>query len=380
MNMKEKEISWNSVNGYRQLHWGNTVGGLIDPDPIWKKRLPAGISHGQVLISDDQCYAMDSQHKIHSISLSDGQDNWNLKLEPNDYFMLSNIFSMDKYLLAGSYVIDTEKGKLVNDLSQLTGDLVLSNGSPSELHNGKIFMQINGAEAPGKILIYEPAVDHAEIVDIGIVNLCMPDENITYGWKPTGDGYILKSYNFTTTENKPLNPEVKLGRLIAESNHLLVMNENDITMIDLSDGNILWSRRTDSLMDSLDPKQNGSYRIAMSEETLGIYYLSHFIQIDRIDGKTLWKKDFGKHNLDVGLVGDLIYAAFDIYESLGKLTVKTAIDRYTGEELWTENTKHALNNVKASENKVLFVSVYGEIVCYEWDDSNPYHSPTMNKV
>lgn len=374
--MTTKKLNWDSTDGYRSLRWGNTVGGLIDTKPAWQIWLPKGMFDGQVLILGDRCYAMDDRYTLHALELNSGEEIWNLVLENNGYLGLSYFKSTEKYLHVGSYVIDAEKGKLVDDLSHLTGDIDLSEGEPSELHNGKIYSQINSEHSPGKILVLEPESGSAEMIDIGMVALCMPEDYITYGWKRINDDYILTGYDFRNSETWTVNPDVKLGRLSAENHHLLVMNPSEITLLDLNDGSKLWTRETETLMDSLDPQQVYSFDVCMCEDTIGLFHCGHFVQLNRFNGNKLWELEFDG-NIKACIVGDLIYA---VHGKNNNNKVICALDRYNSEVLWSQESGLSINSVKAKDNRVLFVGFNGEILCYEWDENKPYNSLDKDKM
>ncbi len=367
-----KKINWDTVDGKRSMRWGSPIGGLIAPTPVWQADISAEISFGRVFIYEDSCYVMAGSRTLHSLKLTDGEPIWSLELGGSEYYILKQFFSMEGFILAGSFVVDSKEGKLLNDLSQLTVDVELSRGEPMELKNGKIYSQVNSEQAPGLIMIYDPVLGTSEFVDIGMLNLVMPNDEITYGWKPIGDSHVLTSYDFRTSVSKTINHDAKLGILRGQEDYLLIMNESTISLVTIEDEIILWERKTDSFVDTWDPNQVSSYDVCMCRDTLGIFNSKYFVQLDSYTGNTLWTYHFDSiASSETCIVGDLIYATYGSNTS----KIMCAIDRYNGEILWSQESGLPLYSVKAKDNKVIYVSVYGEILCYAWDENNLYHSP-----
>jgi outer membrane protein assembly factor BamB len=364
-------MNWDTADGYRALRCGNLNGGLVDQSEKWVTRIPVGLSFGIVLVIGDRIYAFGDNNTVHSLNSNNGSINWSTSLEQNGLFGFQSFCGSSDYLLIGSYVLKASTGELITELSEHTKHIAALQKTPTEIHDGKIYKPINTKHAPGKILVFDLDSKLSEIIDTGMLNLCMPEAGIAYGWKQEDDGYTLSSYNFNTSELSTVNSEVKLGRLSAEGKHLLVMNQAHITMLDLTDGSILWAMETASLMDTLDPKNVFSFKVCMSEDTLGFFQSGHYVQLNRFTGQKLWEKEFDE-TLEVCIAGDLIYAVHRISYTN---QLMCALDKYNGQELWSKELGLPLNSVKAKDNKVLFVSVNGEIICHEWDEEKPYHSP-----
>jgi outer membrane protein assembly factor BamB len=245
-------MNWDTADGYRALRWGNLNGGLVDQREKWVANIPVGLSGGLVLVFGNTCYVYGDDHVVHSIGLDNGIVNWSTKLDHYKLLSLHGFYGTDSFLIAGTYVLDIVTGDVLTELGSHTKHIADLGHTPTEIHEGKIYKPINTKQVPGEILVYDLESKKPQIIDIGMLNLCMPEAGIAYGWKQEGDGYTLSSYDFNTSELLTFNFEVELGRLSAEGQHLLVMNPSDITMLDLTDGSILWAMKTASLMDSLD--------------------------------------------------------------------------------------------------------------------------------
>lgn len=93
----------------------------------------------------------------------------------------------------------------------------------------------------------------------------------------------------------------------------------------------------------------------------------HLVGYDYLNGRTLF--DVPAENvLRFCIAGDLIFAINDIVYRSGRAGSELiAIDRYTGEQVWTaQDLLEAAHDVKVSGNKVLVSSMSGVVRCYEW--------------
>ncbi len=374
--MNKEIINWDTILGYRSIRWGSIEGGIIYDEPIWDTEVPIGLCFGRLLIFGDNCYVQGDDFVIYSIRMATGEINWSCKL-PDDLLCSESFSGTEDYLLNELYVIDIKTGQIHADIRDYIDDIPLIVGQALEMKKDFLYRQINSEEAPGAVLVFNISLKESKIINTGMYNLCMPQDDIIYGWRLNADNFILSKYDLKNNKLSTVNTEIGVGRLFAEGDHLLTISETEIVLLDLKQESITWKRSIDSLSDHLDPDDTQFYSPLICEDTIGIFNSGILVFLNRKDGETLWEKEV-EELLEVCISGDLIYGISGYKFKNEKRLF--ALDRYTGEVQWEKNADQLINKVKSFRNNVIFSSVSGHITCYQWNKNAPYHSPAKPKA
>lgn len=352
--------------GARSLRWGSRIGGIVDSREKWSAEVSEGISSGMVVTLNGYCYALGSYGTLHAIDLESGKIKWKLKI-PVEGIRVTDIRVVEGYLVVEFFVIDLNSHEICADLRDYVGSLPIKNATPVEIHDSRIFRVINAKLAPGKVLVFDLMSKESEVIDIGMMNLCMPDASSILGWKKEGDSYLLSKYRVDSGKLEVVSDKVNLGRLLLEGTQILVLNTAEIGLIDVQNGTVAWNANLVELVHPIDPQFSSQFRISMCDDAIYIEQSDFLLAIERSSGKVIWSRQFTRIQ-QTCIVGDLLYGICEDYKLF-------AVDRYTGDEVWSAHEKLPWHSPKAIDNKVLFVSATGHILCCEWDKSNPYHSP-----
>ncbi len=358
-------LNWDTVLGHRSLRCGGKVGGVLEEKECWSLELPEGLHLGKVVFQGDTVFAYADDRAVYSIDIDTGEIKWCSGL-PDKQVRVSHINSSPQFLVAENFVLRNDTGEICADLRDYTGGLQLQAGTPIEVFENDVYKVINVKQSPGKVLKYSIDKGEAEIVDTGVLNLCMPDGNSILGWMKQDDGLVLAKYSLSDSRIEVVNDIVEAGRMLLSNTRLLLMNENKATLLDVPSGDEIWVTDLSQLVHPIAPKFVMQFRLAMSDNVICIAQGDEIVGVNLLTGETMWQRNMPQFG-EICILGDLVYGYYE-------RGILVALDSCNGETVWTHEGPALWNSVKAQQNKVLYTNASGVIVCYEWDRSSPYYS------
>ena len=355
-----------SVHGTRSLLWGGESGGIAGDQSPWAVQLPEAVAFGVAVTSKGYCYVLGSYGTLHAINVESGQSDWTLSL-PLEGIKVSDFRVVEDFLIVEFFIINLETRTIDVDLRKCVKDFALKSGSPIEVQDSKIYRVVDSKLAPGKILVFDLESRKSTLIDVGMINLCMPDANNIVGWRKEANTHVLSKYKTGSEVLEVLSNEVKLGRLVLEGNEILTFNRSEIALLDVHNGSLVWRVDLPGLVSPVNPELAMQFKIAICGDAIYIEQSGHLIAVDRSSGKALWSKQYERVH-DICIVGDLLYGISDDHTLI-------ALDRYSGHDVWSQQVPCPWASVKAIDNKLLFISASGDVICFEWETSKPYVSP-----
>jgi len=365
--MKNIERDWNTINGYQESRFGGGEGGIVQDQEIWQANIPVGLTFGRVLIIGNTCYVYGDTHTIYSIQLETGTLNWSCNI-PEDRLMTFSICGVEGYIVVESYVIDSNKGEIYADLRDYTGELLIAEGEGIAIHGSRVYKQIDSIELPGLVLVFNLDTKDHEVINTGMIGGLMP-RNDLIGWKHEEEGYSLSKYSVLNGSLEILCRNIGLGTGFTENNLFLNVTEKEIHLFDIEAKKTVWTRSTDSISDTINPEYITGYNFSICDFTIIISDGKKLSVLNKNTGETLWLSEIGMAADNNCIVGDLIYG----HHGINQENSLYALDKFTGEMVWSNNADSSWCGAVAKGNKVLYVGVHGQISCYGWQE--PYYSP-----
>jgi len=182
--------NWDSVLGHRSLRWGGMIGDVVSEKERWDLELPEGLHLGKVVFHGGTCFAYANDRAIHSVDIDTGLVSWRSGL-PDKQVRVSHMNSLAHYLIVETFVLQSDTGEILADLRDYTGGLSMQAGTPVEVFGNNVYKVINAKQVPGKVLKFSTDKKEAEIIDTGVLNLCMPSEESILGWRENNGALVL---------------------------------------------------------------------------------------------------------------------------------------------------------------------------------------------
>jgi outer membrane protein assembly factor BamB len=367
--------NWDTLHGYKFRRCGSHEAGIPKKDPEWCFNVPGGMSVGHIVCYQDVGYLHTDNHHIVALNLNSGEVIWSIKAPEGLRGCLAMNVSKD-YLVVEQCVFDVHTGDLLIDyfdacegafltgmVLEIVGDLIIKSLDPSKRKEDKILIDVVNK--------------NIDFVKFGFSAFNLIENNTSVvGIENISGVFYLTCKTYPGLDEKW---SVELGlpaRIIPINGLLFALGEGGFACYRADSGQKVWRKTLGEISDKYKEKYMRSAQFIACEDTITTVTGNDvggtlFVTIKADTGELAWVKEAADRALNCCAAGDLVFGVYRNYTVF-------ALDRYTGEEVWSLEGGRNWHTVKSQGNKILFTCPGGEVVCYTWDEL--YQSPGRQKL